>query len=127
MKLFSWGDEHGKLNCRDAAKHGDPAKHGDLRVWWVPQIPMKPFRVPVKTLAEAKLLIETLADYDTFQFENNVKGDYSNVGGLQVFDVNNTKDSKNGSWVDWYDDEGKDISDFDIDELRKLNIVWEGA
>lgn len=102
-------------------------KHGDLRVWWIPQIPGKPFRRSVKTLAEAKLLLETLADYDLFQLENKVRGDFSNTGGLHVFDKNDTEDSRNGSWVDWYDDEGKGIDDYDINELRKLNIVWEGA
>jgi hypothetical protein len=76
---------------------------GALRIWWVPQVPMKPFYRDVADLSQAKLLLETLADYDAFQFENKVKGDYCNVGGFHVFE--------DGEWSDWYDEETGD--DFD--------------
>lgn len=76
---------------------------GSLRVWWIPQVPMKPFIVPVENLREAKLLLSTLADYDIFQFENNIKPDYSNAGGLEVFE--------NGEWADWEDEDGNSIDD----------------
>lgn len=59
-------------------------KHGQLKVWWIPQIPMKAFEVEVETLVEAKLLLDTLAKYDLFQFENRIKPDYANAGGLVV-------------------------------------------
>lgn len=75
--------------------------NGDLRVWWIPQVPMKPFYVTVKTLDEAVLIVETLADYDRFQFENGVKGDYSNTGGLEVFE--------DGEWVEWCNSDGDDL------------------
>ena len=29
----------------------------ELRVWWIPQVPMKPFYAEVETLREAKLLL----------------------------------------------------------------------
>ena len=67
---------------------------GALRVWWVPQVPMKKFIVPVGTVKEAVLIMNTLADYDKFQYENNVKPDYCNVGGLEIVDAD-------GVWVDW--------------------------
>ena len=66
---------------------------GDLRVWWIPQVPMAPFRVPVLTPFEAQKIITTLADYDAFLFENNVKPDYCNAGGLEVFE--------DGEWCEW--------------------------
>ena len=76
-----------------------------MRVWWVPQIPMKPFRVDVEDLAQAKLLIKTLAEYDIFQFENNIKPDYCNAGGLEVFE--------DGEWVEWESlDSGSDIHEY---------------
>ena len=77
-----------------------------LRVWWIPQVPMKAFHAPVSSVAEAKLILATLANYDLFQFENKVKGDYCNAGGLQVFDPTDTQDGPKGSWVEWEDDEG---------------------
>jgi len=81
-------------------------KEGDLHVWWIPQVPMKAFRVQVRDVHEAKLILGTLAFYDIFQFENNIKPDYCNMGGLEVFE--------NGEWTEWYDEEsGDSIDDFE--------------
>jgi hypothetical protein len=76
-----------------------------LRVWWIPQVPMKPFYVDVASIEEGAKIIQVLCDYDVFQFENNVKPDYTNVGGLQMFDPQDDTDSPEGSWVDWCDEE----------------------
>lgn len=78
---------------------------GSLRVWWIPQVPMKPFHVAVNSVHEAKLLLDTLAKYDAFQLENNIKPDYSNAGGLEIF--------KDGEWCDWVDEDGNDIDEID--------------
>jgi hypothetical protein len=75
-----------------------------LRVWWIPQVPMNPFYVPVKTVDEAALLLNTLADYDLFQLANHIKPDYSNAGGLEELD-------ENGEWYEYYDEDGYDIDD----------------
>ena len=80
----------------------DP-EEGDLRVWWIPQVPMKYFEVPVKNTDEAVLILETLANYDIFQFENNIKPDYCNAGGLIVFE--------NGEWCEWENEDGQQIDD----------------
>ena len=85
---------------------------GDLRVWWVPQVPMKSFTVPVKSLVEAKMLLNALADYDLFQFRNKVKPDYSNAGGLSVY--------WEGCWQDWLNLNGEDIDAYELDELRAM-------
>lgn len=56
---------------------------GDLRVWWIPQVPGKMFLVA-----------------------NNIKPDYANAGGLQILD-------EDSEWVDWYDDEsGEDFDEY---------------
>jgi hypothetical protein len=69
----------------------------NLRVWWRPQVPCKAFEVPVRNVAEGILLTETLARYDIFQLENNIKPDYANAGGLLV--------EEDGEWVDYcYED-----------------------
>ena len=80
---------------------------GDLCVWWIPQVPMEPFWVPVQNLQEAMLLLRTLADYDRFQFENNIKPDYSNTGGLVVWEAV----GENGEWTEWEDEEGRQIDE----------------
>lgn len=78
-------------------------KDGDLKVWHIPQVPMKPFEVDVATLTEGKKVLDVLANYDLFQFHNNIKPDYANAGGLQVF--------KGGEWEEWEDDEGRTIDE----------------
>jgi hypothetical protein len=84
----------------------DPTE-GDLRVWWIPQIPMKMFHVPVDSLKEAKKILATLADYDQFQLDNNIKPDYCNAGGLHVFE--------DGDWCDWESADGDDIDSIELD------------
>ena len=82
-------------------------KIGDLQVWWIPQVPMKPFEVDVSTVAEGVKVMAVLADYDLFQLEHNIKLDYSNAGGLRRW----CADGGEGlpDWEDWYDeDSGED-------------------
>lgn len=66
-----------------------------LRVYHIPQVPMKAFYVPVKSVAEGKKVMDILAAYDAFQFENNIKPDYCNINGLEVFDEGEQE------WVSW--------------------------
>lgn len=73
-------------------------KQKPLRVWWIPQIPGKPFRVDVPTLAEGVKLMDVLAQYDIFQYEHRIKPDYCNAGGIEMLDTD-------GEWCDWYDEE----------------------
>ena len=80
-------------------------KKGDLKVWWIPQVPMKSFYIDVSTVAEGVKIMDILADYDLFQFENRIKPDYSNAGGINMFDPTDTEDGPDGSWVSWYDDD----------------------
>ena len=88
-----------------------------LRVWWVPQVPMPAFRQEVETVLEAKLLLHTLALYDRFQYENNVKPDYCSAGGLEEFDPEDEE------WIEWFDTvSGEDIGRFTLPQLRQLDI-----
>ena len=56
----------------------------EFRVWWIPQVPMKSFKVKVDNRAEGTKLLGILADYDQFQFDNCVKPDYCNAGGISM-------------------------------------------
>lgn len=78
-----------------------------LRVWWIPQVPSeRQFIVPVKSVHEGVLIMDTLAMYDQYQLDNNIKPDYSNAGGLEMLD-------EDGDWVSWMDDEtGEDDPHF---------------
>lgn len=95
---------------------------GEMQVWWIPQVPMRPFKVSVKTLREARLILNTLADYDKFQFDRKIKGDYCNTGGLRVW--SNNLDGEDGcGWIDFYDADGRDIDEIPDDELDSAK--WE--
>lgn len=85
-------------------------KPGDLRVWWIPQVPGKCFYVPVSSVEEAAKLLFVLADYDLFQYKNKIKPDYCNAGGLQVWTEDAWKEDigdglEKSDWCDWYDEE----------------------
>jgi hypothetical protein len=68
-----------------------------LRVWWLPQIgASEPFYVPVQSAEEGKKVLDILAAYDAFQLQNRIKPDYSNTGGLQIYD------SETQEYEDWY-------------------------
>lgn len=88
-------------------------KEGDLKVWHVPQMPCKAFEVEVYSLTEAKRIINVLADYDLFQFDNKIKPDYCNASGLSVY--------LDGEWVDWLDENGDDIHE--VDDVESTG--WE--
>lgn len=80
-------------------------ENGKLRVWWIPQIPGESFKVDVKSIGEAVSLLDALAKYDLFLLKHNIRQDYSNAGGLEMFN------SKANEWEEWNDDEGNDIDD----------------
>lgn len=69
------------------------AKEGDMKVWWIPQVPGTAFEVPVASAEQGAFLLSVLAEYDAFQLLTNIKPDYYNVGGLMVFE--------DGEWCDW--------------------------
>src|SRR5688572_6844132 len=72
----------------------------DLRVAHIPQVPMKAFYVYVPTVEVGVLVMDALAEYDLFQFENNIKPDYENVTFLEMYDV--------GEWISWESEDGEE-------------------
>ena len=86
------------------------AKQGDLCVWHNPQVgAVDSFYFPVPDVESAKVVLNLLADYDLWQFENNIKGDYASASGLMQYEVSNNGDFDN--WVEWTTEEGYDISE----------------
>jgi len=91
-----------------------------LRVWWIPQVPMKAFYVEVKDIAEAKKIIDVLGQYDMFQYKNNIKPDYCNVGGLEVW-IEDLYEEGCSGWTEWENENGYTIEDVNVNgiELEK--------
>lgn len=83
-----------------------------MRVWWNPQVGADAtFYIPVQTVEEAKKVMDLLAAYDCFQFNHNIKPDYCNVGGLEVWD------EEEQEWLDWeYNNDDDDEYCDDVDE-----------
>jgi hypothetical protein len=86
-------------------------KEYDLRVWHIPQIPMDPFHVPVNSIEEARKVLDVLANYDLFQFDNNIKPDYCNMNGLEVFE--------NGEWLEWESADGDNIKSIELPQASE--------
>lgn len=73
------------------------------RIYWIPQIPMEPFYNDVADYRAGCLLGDILGRYDLFQYEKNVKPDYSNMGGVQW----NHPILTEGEWCDMDDDDAE--------------------
>lgn len=77
-----------------------------LRVWHNCQVgAVENFYVEVESIEQAWKIINTLWNYDLFQYKNNVKPDYCNASGLEYFD------EEEQEWCEWYDDDGLDIKE----------------
>jgi hypothetical protein len=97
-------------------------KNGDLKVWWIPQVPMKPFEYPVSSPQEGFMLLDALAKYDLFQLENNVKPDFCNIGGLSEFDEEDIEGEDFDGWSDWFSEMGDDM-DYYLREENGLELL----
>lgn len=86
-----------------------------LRVYWIPALGMNDqFHVEVNTFSEAQLLLSSLADYDLFLNLHNMKPEYSNTGGLEIFEGN--------EWVEWDDpQDANSIEEISSDRLEELD------
>ncbi len=82
-----------------------PGAEGQLRLYHIPQVPMEGMIVDVSSPAEAVRIARILWNYDIFQFENNVKPDYSNMTGLIVHE--------GGEWTDWYSPGGESFDEYE--------------
>lgn len=97
-----------------------------LRVWHIPQIPGEAFYVDVASVQEGVKIMNVLGNYDLFQLENNIKPDYSNVNGLQMWDETLTdqdlKDMElDDRWVDWCIETDDDYFDDPEEYLESLS------
>ena len=77
-------------------------KNQKMQIWWCPQVGEceEHFYIPVHSVEEAKKIMDVLAYYDAYQMNQNIKGDYCNCGGLEVYD------EVEQEWCDWYYESG---------------------
>lgn len=79
-------------------------QEGALRIYYIPQIPMPAFRVEVANLATAHIVLDTIISFSVFEFENNIKPDYSDAGGIERWE----SDGYGG--YDWFEVNQEDES-----------------
>lgn len=89
-----------------------------MRVWWRPQLGCKSFYIPVESPEEAKKIMDVLAAYDQFQFMNNIKPDFCNIGGLEIWD------EEEHDWIDWEFDDGDNFYD-NVDDYCESNTALQ--
>lgn len=81
---------------------------GDLRIWYIPQVPMKAFYRDISSLEEGRNLLNTIYDVALFEYYNKVKPDYSNAGGIERWE----EDGEGGyAWSEVDDDDPDWISE----------------
>ncbi len=71
--------------------------YGDLRIWYVPQAPMDSYTQPVDSIEEGFKILDAIYQVALFEFENRLKPDYSNAGGVSRYETNGE------GGFDWYD------------------------
>jgi hypothetical protein len=106
--------EHDEKN----EQHERELEKPELQVWWIPQVPMSPFVVEIPDIDTGKFLLKVLADYDAFQFDKNIKPDYSNVGGLAWR-------HEVGTEGEWQDLDPND--DYDMEEFNRFLSSNDGS
>ena len=80
-------------------------RSGDIRVWYIPQVPGKPFLAKVESFAEGKKILDVLASFSLFEYQNKIKLDYSEAWGIERYE----KDGDGG--YDWYEMEDEEPVD----------------
>lgn len=91
-----------------------------FKIWWIPQIGMKgKFEKTVSSPEEGKKLCQILADYDIFQFNNKIKPDYCNTGGIIYSHPHSYLTA--GEWEDFPNDQDE------ITEIIKNAKDWRAA
>jgi len=81
------------------------ANEGDLRVTYIPQIPMHPYIVDVVRregssdeayLESAAAILEAVIGLSCFEYENNIKPDYSDWASIERYESG--IDGDDGEW-----------------------------
>lgn len=84
-----------------------------LRVWHIPQVPMKAFYIPVENEREAALIMNAIALQHVWLERNRVIPDYSNAMGVEIFD-NDVDGFGNSGWTDyWNEEEGFEWDEYE--------------
>lgn len=76
------------------------------RVWHNCQVGVtNRFFVDVKSVEEGWVVLNVLWNYDNYQYEGSIKGDFASASGLEYFD------EYENDWCEWCDDSGREVKE----------------
>lgn len=74
--------------------------------YYIPQVPMKAFEFETDDLVLAQTVLEQIVSFSIYEFENNVKPDYSDAAGIVRWE----EDGEGGhAWFELEDYEQEEI------------------
>ena len=96
-----------------------------FRIWYIPQVPWRPFQEYADTKEEWIKLLQTVIKFSIFEFSERIKPDYSDASGMEYFYTDEQSieyadeenmveeiDGVRGVWLEWYDDEWNDVDEY---------------
>lgn len=89
-------------------------KIGTLRIWHNSNFGKPPFNKCVKDINEAKLLLDTIANYDLYLGEKI----QNNAQGLEIYVGLDVDYETTEGFVEWEDEEGRNIDEIENDDGR---------
>lgn len=57
-----------------------------FKIWYIPQVPMPAFEREYGDFETAKEVLNAIINFSIFEFDNNVKPDYSDVAGISFWE-----------------------------------------
>jgi hypothetical protein len=80
---------------------------GDIRVWYIPQVPMSAYEVdvPSRKLSEAVRIQDAIIGLSIFEYKNRVKPDYADAAGIVRYE----SDGEGG--FEWYELDEEEIAE----------------
>lgn len=82
-----------------------------LKIWYVHQVPCQPYEQFVDSIADAKLVLNSIYNLTLNLGDNRIIPDYSNAGGLNIYA--DADGSGERDWYEWEDFEARDINNDD--------------
>lgn len=69
-----------------------------FKIFYIPQVPMPAFEREYEDFETAKEVLNAIINFSIFEYDNNVKPDYSDVAGISFYD------EEYGDWEDIEED-----------------------
>lgn len=83
-----------------------PKTQERFRAVYVPQVPMKGIVIEAPSLEKAVYALESMIALSVFEYDNNVKPDYSDMAVIERWDGDEWEDVDEDEWAHIYESAG---------------------